>query len=152
MLGVKYVSVPSSGHTMVMTSHQATSLKLPQIMFRVRKSEYWFCRAIKDWQLETMREQPSLEWLCPNPSAVSSPGCWHVTLVTSEAGPGPSSDPGARPLGADTELLKDEMDWYERIAVYCVLTSILQTRHYLSLTQTPETPLMPSRRFHWFTF
>ena len=111
-----------------------------------------FVARFRYWQLETMREQPSLEWLCPNPSAVSSPGCWHVTVVTSEAGLGPSSDPGARPLGADTELLKDEMDWYERIAVYCVLTSILQTRHYLSLTQTPETPLMPSRRFHWFTF
>ena len=48
MLGVKYVSVPSSGHTMVMTSHQATSLKLPQIMLESESQNADFVARFKD--------------------------------------------------------------------------------------------------------
>ena len=157
MLGVKYVSVPSSGHTMVMTSHQ------PDLLASSRRKS-WLeseCELIlswvkkRDWQLENARTSQSGLIVSQSIRRCQPPGPggdkWHV--VTPEAGPGPSSDPGAPwPRGADTRRLKDEMDWYERIVVYCVLTSILLTRHYLSLTQTPETPLMPSRRFHWFTF
>ena len=63
-----------------------------------------------------MREQPSLELLCPNPSAVSSPGCWHGTVVTSEAGPWPLIRPGGPTSRSRHRVIKrwDGLIWTNR--------------------------------------
>ena len=156
MLGVKYVPIPSSGHTMVMTSHQPDLLASSCRKSRLESKcswRSWYCRALKE--IDNLRTpgsgvivSQSISW-CDMVTCADTGGRARATLFRPR---GPTSRSRHRVIKRWDELIWTNRGRHRDIAVYCVLTSILLTRHYLSLTQTPGTPEMPSRRFHWFTF
>ena len=161
MLGVKYVPIPSSGLTMVMTSHQpdllASSCRKSRLESKCSWLS-WYCRALKEIDNLRMRElwsgvivSQSISWCQPRGLVTwgDTGGRARATLIRPG---GPTSRSRHRVIKRWDGLIWTNRGRHRDLAVYCVLTSILLTRHYLSLTQTPGTPEMPSRRFHWFTF
>ena len=142
MLGVKYVMLGWGQHNGLLTAQPGWGHSEVQ---SVSVQTNCVAPGQTTWSLQNARTWESVSG-CPDPSArvTRRHEWWHEM---TEAGPRTlPADPGApTSRGRHRVIIRwDGLIWTVRsrhrdIAVYCVLTIILQTRHYLSLAQTPDT-------------